>query len=273
METSDNGMPISMQAYIGMPCYSDCNANPFGVKRACLENGLMGYMTFAFEPLVCSDLSHTFNMLWCQALNNDFDLFFMLHSDIVPDKDWCRTLWEIMQDTDADVVSVLSPIKDEHGIFSAGISTRENRWKPYYRFSSSQVQDLPETFSIEDTDCPDKILLVNTGCMLIDLRKPWVRESNPDGSLAHVFDFRHRVIEDDSGNLRANMEPEDWRMSRFLASRGAKVYATKAVGIYHVGTNAWDSKMVWGPKIDHGADPEYVEMRGRENAKETACVS
>jgi len=249
----------SAKAFIGMPCYTDSCANAYAVKRASLENGLIGVIPFAFEPAISSALPYTFNLLWAKALAGGFDYFFMLHADIVPTPGWAKKLLDILLEHDADVVSACSPIKSEQGVFSVGVGDPANRWGPYYRFTAKQLAKMPETFGPEDTDCPDKPLVVNTGCWVANLKKPWVRETNADGELAITFDMRHRIVIHKNGKLEPQMEPEDWRFSRDLAARGCKVLATKAIDLNHFGTKAWNSKQVWGDDIDRLANAEYAK--------------
>jgi len=250
---------MTQRAFIGMPCYSDASGNAHAIKRAILENGLIGEMPFAFEPVTSSLLTYTFNRLWAKALAGDFDYFFMLHSDIVPEEGWAKKLLSILQQNDADIVSACSPIKNEQGIFSAGVGNPDNRWGPYYRFTAKQLASLPETFGPEDTDCPDKPLVVNTGCWVADMRKPWVRETNEHGELAISFDMQNRILVHPDGKLEPQVEPEDWRFSRDLADRGCRVLGTKAVGLEHYGPKGWNSKQMWGEELDRMADPEYQQ--------------
>ena len=75
----------------------------------------------------------------------------------------------------ADVVSTVLPIKDRRGVTSTAIDDPEDEWTPLRRLTMREVHRLPETFSAQ-ADCgyPNNALLVNTGCFVLDLRKPSV---------------------------------------------------------------------------------------------------
>ena len=76
-------------------------------------------------------------------------------------------------------------------------------------------------------------LLVNTGLMLFDLREPWV-----DGLVFSIRDF----IQVKDGVPKAFVEPEDWRMSRYIHSQGYPVRATRAVELAHYGSLGWTNQ-------------------------------
>lgn len=247
------------RVFIGLPCYTDACSNAFGAKRAFLENGLIGRFQFAVEPAVSSSLPYGFNNVYAKALAGDFDWFVMLHSDIVPCVGFAGILLDLACEHDADVVSAAAPIKSGDGVFSTGVGDRDNVWGPRYRFTAHQLKKMPETFSIADTDSPDGVLLINTGCFIANLRKPWVRDTDENGDLKFCFDMRHRIHVHENGKLEPNMEPEDWRFSRHLESVGAKVLATKKVPVIHFGTKGWKSTDVWGEEIDPLARQAYVE--------------
>lgn len=249
------------KAFIGMPCYTDMCANALASKRAALENGLIGVMPFAVEPAISSSLPMCFNILWAQALAGKFDYFFMLHADIVPQAGWAKVLLDILLEKEADVVSAVSPIKSNDGVFSCAVANPEHTWGPLYRFTAKGLKDMPDTFGREDTDCPDNALLVNTGCWVADLSKPWVRQRDESGALAVSFDMRHRIYVHENGKLEPQMESEDWRFSRQLHELGCRVLATKAVHLSHRGGRGWNNNDLWGVEIDPLANREYLAKR------------
>jgi hypothetical protein len=76
----------------------------------------------------------------------------------------------------------------------------------------------------------DEVLLVNTGCFLTDLRRPWWD--------SFAFNFDCRIIQRD-GKRIAQFNPEDWQMSRAIQSQGGRVVATWRVPVVHHGAGEW----------------------------------
>lgn len=246
------------KVFIGIPTYSDLAGTIKGTRTACLDNGLFGRCQFSVEPFFSSCLPQAFNGLWCWALNGGFDYFVMMHSDIVPERGFAGKLLDILQRENADVVSAASPIKNAYGIFSCGIGEPGNPWAPLFRFTARQLARFPETFSAKDLGWDGFPLLINTGCFIADLRKPWVRKENADGELEICFEFRNRIVKGKGGTYGPDMEPEDWRLSRKLHAEGAKVLGTKAVRLKHLGMEEWFNDKVWGAPEDELADRPNV---------------
>jgi hypothetical protein len=100
-----------------------------------------------------------------------------------------------------------------------------------------EVMRLPETFSAADCGHPNDTLLVNTGCWIADLSKPWVRQ----------FHFRteDRIVHQD-GKARSEVMSEDWLFSRDIQKLGAKVLATRKIQLRHVGTANYTNFHAWG---------------------------
>ena len=73
----------------------------------------------------------------------------------------------------------------------------------------------------------DRELLINTGCLLVDLRKPWVFDCDEDGYLKAFFTVKDRVkyevLEDGDCKFTRYVQPEDWLFSRMVARLGGKV--------------------------------------------------
>ena len=174
-------------------------------------------------------LAKGFNTAWCEALNWHADAFLMLHADIIPVSEaWPAVMFKELYDRGADVMSVISPIKTSHGLTSTAVET-DDPWNPR-RYSMTEVFEKPETFT-EDG------LLINTGLMLVDFRKPWVEDVH--------FTINDRIIKRD-GQYMPESQPEDWNFSRQARSLGAKVYATRKVVIQHVGRAGYDNACAWG---------------------------
>lgn len=189
-------------------------------------------------------------ILWVDALNSasrgEITHFAMLHSDVVPSLGWLDVLANELDDRDADMISVIQAIKDDRGVTSCGIGDPSNPWQAFRRFTVRELADLPETFAIEDTPHPDKYLLHNTGCLIIDLRKRLWRKTDDNGCLKAIFNFPLQAKLQADGTFEHQRESEDWYFSRQIASLGAKTYATRKVQTHHVGDTGYPNTTDWG---------------------------
>ena len=205
-------------------------------------------------------LASTFNQLWCTALNaygrGEITHLAFLHSDIAPQDGWIDILLDEMDRLDADLISVVSPIKDARGLTSTGVSKPGERWHPHRRFTMTEVMELPETFTAADAGYDGDVLLVNSGCWVADLRKPVFRQTYPSGLARTHFTIRDRVVLD-NGEWTSHVEPEDWYFSRELAELDAKVYATRKVRLEHYGYYGF---------------PNYEAFGGWQHDEQTRCL-
>lgn len=177
-----------------------------------------------------------FNKLWLDALElrpKGFTHFLMLHSDIVPEIYFVDKMVDIMQQTGMDIVSVVSPIKDEKGLTSIALDEQVGDVDPRWRV---RRLTLKEIFKMPPTFTNDK-LLINTGLMLVDIRKPWVDKIH--------FHFDDAIIEH-HGRKLAVCFPEDWNFSRDARKLGAKMCATREVSITHMGPMQYPNSQPWG---------------------------
>jgi hypothetical protein len=214
-------------------------------------------------------LALSFNMLYSDALNRNeedgsVELFAMLHSDLAPQGYWLDTLVRILMERDADLVSAVNAIKDERGLTSSGVSLPGMPWRPWRRFTLSELADYPMTFNAADIGYDDLVLLHNTGCWVADLRKELFHREDEDGSLAAYFTINDRIARR-QGKWRAEVEPEDWFFSRRLHELGANTYVTREVVTKHYGLCQCDNQTVRGQEMD----TEVVRLWGEEMAK--AC--
>lgn len=199
------------------------------------------------------------NRLWVNALNASergmFDRFAIQHSDQAPQPGWIDTLSCEMDDLKADFVSTVSALKDIRGLTSCGVGTMEERWDAYRRFTMHEVMDFPETFSVQDTPHPDKVLLHNSGCILIDLTASIFHDTDENGYLKATFSFpiaARRLAP--GGPLVHCRESEDWYFSRQMHLLGAKSYVTRKVGMSHIGDRGHPNNVAWGSYKDGDED-------------------
>lgn len=129
------------------------------------------------------------NIFFATALNaqefDGWDLTHLvsLHNDVVPEVGWIDILMDELERTGADFLSAVLPIKDLNGLSSTAIDSTDDPFCVERRLTMSEVHSLPETFTAADCGYPDRPLLVNTGCWIMDFTKDWRKLTHPDGSL------------------------------------------------------------------------------------------
>lgn len=199
-----------------------------------------------------------FNAIWAQALNlaeaETVTHFAMLHSDVVPDAGWLDVLVGELTSLQADLVSVAIPIKDKRGLTSCGLGDPDNRWGAFRRFTMRELMSMPATFSLADTPHPDKVLLHNTGCWVVDLSCDFLYDTLPDGALKCFFDFPTRIARLPDGQWAHSRESEDWFFSRQLHVSRAKSFITRKVRLRHRGEADYVNFAAWGSYKDGDED-------------------
>jgi len=214
-------------------------------------------------PQTASLLSANCNSLWCAALNareeSNVKWFAMLHADIEPDWWWLDTLFAEAERHGADLLAAVVPLKDGTGLTSTAIARPGSRYLPFCRLTMRQVRHelFPETFGIvEAADAlerlpgelrvagvPREALLVNTGCFVCRLDRPWCER---------VWFTINDAIEQVNGKWAVKTQSEDWTFSRMAAEQGAKVMATRILPLAHKGSGQFHSTLAWGYPSDPG---------------------
>jgi hypothetical protein len=163
----------------------------------------------------------------------------MIHADVAAQPYWLDILWSEMERLNADAISVAIPIKeDTHTVTSTAVGKIDDPWnKDVRHIKLADRGSLPETFGPEDVCMPGELLLINTGCMLLDLRKPYW-DDRGDGQ-PFGFELISRVTKNKDGEREYFTRPEDWEMSRMLHRNKASYYATWKVKCQHFGTGVW----------------------------------
>jgi hypothetical protein len=206
------------------------------------------------------------NALWAFALNRHQSQqtawFAMLHSDVAPEAFWLDKLIAEAERHQADIVSVVIPIKDDKGLTSTAISLPRDERRAFFRLTMSQVlhPNFPVTFDCESARqalgaLPEELrfqvpagvkLLCNTGCVVCRLGRPWC-----DPDKVHFDEVATFERMNDKWNAIALSE--DWFFTARAADNGAKVMATKAIKVLHHGGSAFANDQVWGDDRDeHG---------------------
>lgn len=185
-------------------------------------------------------LTGNFNRLYATALNGrasmGFTHFLMLHADVgCVEPDWVDRLHAAMETNGLGVVSGIVPIKNDSGEVSTAmmsVAPDEPTGYSIRRFKSEEIASIASGSTlIAGLRDIDATLLINTGCMLIDIRHPWADEL--------IFRVQDERVQLADGTYAHACHPEDWLMSRWLKSRGVPYGATRAVTCVHVGKHVW----------------------------------
>ena len=180
----------------------------------------------------CSSLTRTFNTLWCYALNGRPDIthFAMIHDDICPQPGWLDILMAIMEKNNLDAISAISPQKTTEGKTSTAFGTATLG-------SKQKILSMREAFETDPIIThPD--ILINTGLLLVDMRKPWVEKV--------CFKFESDIVKGEDGMFSPVEISEDWLFSREAKAFGAKIAATRSVELKHIGRAAYINSKPWG---------------------------
>ena len=234
--------PKGPNVFFAVPTYDGSIAA--GISTARMEVQTT-YPTM-FQVRGGSLLAYQFNGLWVEALEAGADFFVMCHADIVPELGGIKKLIEECVALDADCVSAVSPIKTQDGITSTAVANEDELWRPR-RFTMHEVYDFPETFDAAMTGNPDRALLVNTGLMVCNMKRPWVE--------GVCFTIKDKIVRGPDGKRQPLVLPEDWGFSWYLYEQGAKVYATRKVHLDHHGAFAFPNNQAWGTQKHDPAHP------------------
>jgi hypothetical protein len=189
-----------------------------------------------------STLTHNFNSLWCDALNerkaNGITHFAMAHYDVNPEPWWIDKLLVEMDRVEADILSVILPIKDPRGLTSTGLGPIG--CGGVKRLTVREVQLLPITFSIEHFPIEGFYLAVNTGLWVARIDGDW-----PDEFPG--FQVKNEIRRDpETGQFFAGFRPEDWLFSDWAHQQGLRVCATRVVSSGHWGWAEYKNDFPWG---------------------------
>lgn len=225
-----------------------------------IENGPSHFSLLAFNH----------NLHWGAALSYEeagtCTHFYCQHSDVEPEPGFLETMLGEMERVGADVLSAVVPIKNDSGETSTAIDIPEADGWEGRKMTLEEIYKLPVTFSAADTQWPDRALLINTGCLLVDLRGGWAREQLPDSDeLRLKFTIRDRIRATRNAEgqycLNVQVDSEDWGFSRTLHQMGRAVYATTAVRVGHHGTAVYYND----PPLQ-----KLLDSQNREESREAA---
>lgn len=188
------------------------------------------YPNHGFGRETCSLLAYGFNRLYADALNrrktHGFTHFVMLHADVAPldstEGAWATRLFALMQKYDLGVLSVACMIKNNTGDTSTGLDVDGE----VTRLGPAGIGDV-----LTSRDLPN--LLMNTGCMAIDITKPWAEKL--------FFHIKDGIVKDKDGRFTAVVHPEDWELSRLLRKLRVPYGVTTLIDTQHFGVGVWST--------------------------------
>lgn len=236
MENPNRATPLT-KVLIGIPCsYNQLYVGTMSGIRFCARTESKVDYAIATNPL--SILTRNFNSLYATALNarkTGVTHFAMMHADIGPEADWLGKMLRLMSTHEADILSVIVPIKDPRGLTSTALDEPVGAADPKWRVRRLTLHEVHESYPPTFTK-PN--LLLNSGLMVVDLRHP--------SSEKLVFRFEDDIIKIDD-EFQAVGISEDWYFSRLANSLGMKLFATREVHVTHHGTVDFTNDK-WGSK-------------------------
>jgi hypothetical protein len=235
--------------FLGLPTYCGQRFNMMPIIHA-----ITGQQSFQQIIPMESDISllaMSFNRLWCEALKarqkNHITHFLLMHADICPMPTtpiWLDVLYQEMVAMKAEVMSVVSPIKDTRGVTSTGLDG-DDLWSPR-RLTMKEVE------AQEGSSFTHPNLIVNTGLLMVDMRRDWVKNI--------CFTIKDTIRWKPDGTPYPCVQPEDWDFSRQARAFGIKLWATKAVKITHQGGFKYPNFGKWGEyEVDLGDGNQVVK--------------
>lgn len=236
-------MGDKQKVFFGVPTYkADCHVGILSViPRMTRKHQAM------FGNVDSSACCVTFNALYIMALEEyekgNADWFLLWHSDIVPEPYFLDKMIDIAEEKQADILSVVAPIKDEKGLTSTALDEPVGdvplEWR-VRRLTMTEIMQREETFTAPN-------LLINTGLMLVRLSVPWRDQIR--------FHFEDQIIRV-HGRRRAVVMPEDWLFSRDARKLGCtSQWATRAIKLEHKGMATFPNSVKWGTKETDAEPP------------------
>jgi hypothetical protein len=223
-------VPAVGDLFLALPTYNGDRSNASALVAAIRNPG--PFRNVHLEDEGSSFLAWTFNRMWAKALNSrrsGVTHFLMLHADVYPhSKTWVADLYGIMERLQAEVVSLILPMKDARGLTTTALDEGDGRVR---RLTLREVEARDPSFT-------DPALLVNTGMVLVDLRRPWVESV--------YFDVSSCLSMNESGEYFAVCESEDWFFSRQARAAGIALWATRELRATHYGRCPYPNFGGWG---------------------------
>lgn len=236
---------MTERIFIGIPAYGETLHSSFLAAR---ENASAKNRVAHISVMNLSSLTMCYNALLTGALNlrkKGVTHFLLWHSDIIPLEDcWLDTLLDEMNRFDADVISAFSPLKDHTGLTSTGLlveSSEEEKKDAPWRDVKVERFSLKDLYANHPVTFTHEKMMLNTGLMLIDLRKPWLYQGKMP-----CFQFQDSIELHEDGDYRVAGYPECVLLAKVAHERKAKFYATRKVLLSHYGQMGFTNSAPWG---------------------------
>lgn len=220
---------MNEKVYLGIPTH-DGRVNQ-GVVNAIFSAG-PGLAKSQIET--GSALTTNFNKLYCAALNErkeGITHFCMLHEDVWPKTPlWLTKLVNLMNHKQADMLSAVIRLKDESGLTSTALEIPDASQYNGFRGKKLTLDEIYEKYPATFTD---PLILLNTGLMLLDIRKPWADKV--------WFEFKDSIANDKGFYFPVALS-EDYGFSRMWRSHGGSLYATTEIEVTHNGNGKFGNR-------------------------------
>ena len=223
---------MDSRVYLGIPTHDrrlDQNT-AWATHTTGLELGKTLGLAIKARSLLCVN----FNELLCEACNNgDYTHFCLLHADICPKDDgWLVKMLDIMKERKVDVLSVVSPIKDDERRTSCSLGSEDGVEALYFK----HFEGMPATFGRKEAGekWGNNKLYFNTGCLMIRLK-------GFDPTKAS-FQMADNIV-DVKGHYCVQNLPEDWMFSVKCMQLGIPYAVTTDIRIEHVGGGVWSNEV------------------------------
>ena len=239
---------MKTQVLIAQPYYGAINPRCYDACDIASHRGDRVELGVVRRP--SSLLANNFNTLFATwEQNAHFERMVILHADLFPTKPaWLDVLMDEADEHNLDALHAVVALKDHHGRTSTAVAYSEtDRWRTKRRISTTELQALPETFTIETLraqyDSAARVLMPNTGCLLLR-RGPWVRDF-PGFTIDDRFSPPDR-----DGKRLPQVVPEDWNFGFWAHARGLRVGGTRKVQTRHIGDAPFTTEHGWGDPVD-----------------------
>lgn len=203
---------MSEKVFIAIPNYKE--AIHSGILSSMLHASQRGAIHTLHAPSTAIWVSQL-NKIWVKALESrkaGVTHLFILHSDVVVvSPNWLDFLLDEMREIKVDLLSSVCRIKEED---SDAISVAVETSSGDKRLT---LRDIPFGITLIRDD-----LLVNNGCLLIDIRGKWVEDI--------YWEMKNGII-----NNKVYCESEDWLFCKKARKLGVKIAATNKIKVEHWG--------------------------------------
>lgn len=224
-----------------------------------------------FHLLGLSLLAKNFNLLFIEALKLQCDYFLLHHSDLGVQGSrtnfsgsWVDLMVDRLNENELVALSAVVPIKSRQGFTSSGLEMKANDPWSLRRLTILESETLPleyinradlcELFKVDEDEAG--ALLINTGCLLMDIRKGGGVYSELKWPGFNIIDF---IAWNQQGIPASYTVPEDWNFSNWLHDNDLPYACTRELVVAHIGQENYmnmglfdeDGKLIgWGEPAD-----------------------